>query len=458
MKKCEKRRLKLNNAGMTLIELLIAIAIMAVALVPLLYAFVNSAKYNARARELQQTTTLGHTIMENCKAYSLEEIDAQMKTDNGFLEGVLKSQVDPQGTTYYLTDVSLEKQKYDISLEFTPRGINGDSTSSYQIIDSTMMNPYLDAVFTAQGTKCDPGDLTAAECDHNAYLAAFEKISAAIEQKTKTELGDSDKVTLTTSYIENSFKDSSDPNYGSFSIKRESYIHLYDLGGDDRVRVVIRYTFLLNGGKYIYEHVDSEGDPMDYEWSYDASAKENEIEYIFYIYNNYDIHDPVNHPAQVENVYFFYYPAYQGSLSLYPFTSDYIQITNDLADGAGGREINFYLIKQKNPAYPDSSLQTLESNYALTVKGYNTSGIDPDINLYHNFDDNLGGGSTTAIDPAWFTNITTVNSDYVQTDNKILMYDVHLKIYPSGTYNKGSHTLTSGVQPVFTMEGTTLDW
>ena len=230
---------------MTLIELLIAIAIMAVALVPLLYAFVNVAKYNASARELQQTTTLGHTIMENCKAYSLKEIDTQMKTDNGFLDGVLKSQVDSQGTTYYLTNVSLENRKYDISLEFIPRGINGDSTTDFNIIDTTSMNPYLDAVFTAQGTKSHPDDLTAAECDHNAYLSAFETIAAAIEQQTKTELGDAGKVSLTTSYIESSFKDVYDPNYGSFSIERESFIHLYDLGGEDRVRVVIRYRFQL---------------------------------------------------------------------------------------------------------------------------------------------------------------------------------------------------------------------
>ncbi len=453
MKNCEKKRLKLNNAGMTLIELLVAIAIMAVALVPLLYAFVNVAKYNARARELQQTTTLGQTIMENCKAYSYDDITGQMSSGT-FLDGVTSAQTDQVGTTFYMTNVSIENQSYDVVLEFTPRGINGDTTSSFDIIDTTTMNPYLDAVFTAQGTKSHPGDLTAAECDHNAYLAAFEAISAGIETMTKTELGDAKKVTLSTSYIESSFKDIYDPNYGSFNIERETYIRLYDLGGEDRVEVVIRYTFHLNNNKYTYKYVDAAGNPKDYVWTYNEALNENELQYEFQIYNNYDIHDPVNHPAQVENVYLFYYPAYQGTLSMYPFLSDYIQISNDLT----GRDLNFYLIKQKNPAYPDSSLQTLESSYEVTVKGFRTGGGDAEINLYHNFDVNLGGGSTTALDPTWFNNITTVNDDYVQTENKILMYDVDLKIYDAGSYNMTTHVLDAAAQPVFIMEGTTLNW
>ena len=145
---------------------------------------------------------------------------------------------------------------------------------------------------------------------------------------------------------------------------------------------------------------------------------------------------------------------------MYPFTSDYIQITNDLSDGAGGREFNFYLIKQKNPAYPDSSLVTLENSYEVTVKGYKAGGGDTDTNVYHNFDENLGGGSTTALDPTWFTNITAVNDEYVDQDNtnKALMYDVKLKIYDANSYDMASHTLKVGAQPVFTMDGTTLDW
>lgn len=450
MKMCEKKKLKLNNAGMSLIELLVAIAIISVAILPLLYAFVNVAKTNARAREVQQSTTLAHTVMENCKAYSFGDIEAQMLSGT-FLEGVSSAQTDQVGTTFYMTNVPLENQFCDVALEFVPRGINGDTTSSFDIIDTKSMNPYLDAVFTAQGSKCVVDNLTAAECDHNAYLSAFENIAAAIATESGNE------VNLSTSYIESSFKDVYDLNYGSFSIERETYIRLYEVSGVERVEVVVRYRYHLNNDKYTYRHVDVDGNVTDYEWSYNEAANENVLEYTFIIYENSDTGD---HSAKVENVYLFYYPAYQGALSMYPFLSDYIQISNDLADGNApdSRQINFYLIKQKNPAYPDSSLQTLESGYEVTVKGYNTGSADPDINLYHNFAENLGGGATTALQSTWFNNITTVNDDYVNTENKVLIYDVDLKIYDAGSYNITTHTLEAGAQPVLTMEGTTLDW
>lgn len=456
MKNLKNKRVKLNNAGMSLVELLIAMAIMAVAIIPLLFAFVNMAKYNGRARELQQTTVLAQTVMENCKAYSYETIEGQILSTGTFLPGVSVTSADQVGTTFHMINVPLENQKYDVELQFTPRGINGDSTTSFDLIDTKSMNPYLDAVFTAQGSKTIVEDITAAECDHNAYLAAFEKISAAIALQTKNELGDANKVTLSTSYIENSFKDSTDPNYGSFSIKREIYIHLWPSGAVDRIDVTYRYTFLLNGGKYTYEYVDAAGDPKDYVWSY--SGTENEIEYHFSIYNNYDYEDS----AKVENVYFFYYPAYQGNLSMYPFISDYIQVSNDLKDETGNqREMNVYLIKQKNPAYTDTNLGILESNYQVSVKGWNSYGTDPKVNVYHNFDENLGDLSTTALSPGWFTNITTANTDYVDEYNvsdDTLMYDVNIKIYDAGSYNLGAHAYNAGVQPVLTMDGTALDW
>jgi len=46
----------------------------------------------------------------------------------------------------------------------------------------------------------------------------------------------------------------------------------------------------------------------------------------------------------------------------------------------------------------------------------------------------------------------------VPTDNKVLMYDITLKIFEAGAYDMDSHLLDSTAEPVLTMEGTTLDW
>ncbi len=53
----------LNNRGFSLVEILIAVAILVLCAVPLLKAFVTSAQTNARARQNLNATTLAENIM-----------------------------------------------------------------------------------------------------------------------------------------------------------------------------------------------------------------------------------------------------------------------------------------------------------------------------------------------------------------------------------------------------------
>ena len=68
---------KQSNKGFTLVEVLVAIVILSIIVVPLLSAFVVSAKTNAKARMTLRVTTLAQNIIEELKAYSLEESAAQ---------------------------------------------------------------------------------------------------------------------------------------------------------------------------------------------------------------------------------------------------------------------------------------------------------------------------------------------------------------------------------------------
>lgn len=65
---------KLNNRGISLVEILVAITILAVAAGALLHAFITSTKINMRAKEQQRVTTAAQSIMEGLKAYTLEDI------------------------------------------------------------------------------------------------------------------------------------------------------------------------------------------------------------------------------------------------------------------------------------------------------------------------------------------------------------------------------------------------
>lgn len=68
------KKLKDNNAGFTLAELLIAIAILAIILTPLTRNFVESTRINAKARKTMNATNMASNMAEGLNAYSAEEI------------------------------------------------------------------------------------------------------------------------------------------------------------------------------------------------------------------------------------------------------------------------------------------------------------------------------------------------------------------------------------------------
>jgi len=56
--------IKTNNQGVTLVELIIAVAILGIVVTPLLHAFISSARLNARARNTFEETALAENLME----------------------------------------------------------------------------------------------------------------------------------------------------------------------------------------------------------------------------------------------------------------------------------------------------------------------------------------------------------------------------------------------------------
>ena len=77
------KRGKAANAGFSLVELLIAVTILAIIVIPLLHMFVTSTRINVKSRQTLRATTVAQDIMEGLKAYNLDEVRTQFSLPDG---------------------------------------------------------------------------------------------------------------------------------------------------------------------------------------------------------------------------------------------------------------------------------------------------------------------------------------------------------------------------------------
>lgn len=90
-KKMFKKRTskKLNNKGVTLVELIIAVAILGIVVTPLLHTFVTSARINAKARKRFDETMLAENLMEEFRDATVDDMILKysgIKQPNGRVE------------------------------------------------------------------------------------------------------------------------------------------------------------------------------------------------------------------------------------------------------------------------------------------------------------------------------------------------------------------------------------
>lgn len=158
MTAAERRKLN-KNAGFSLLELLIAVVILAIIVIPLLNLFLSSNRLNIKSRQTLRATTLAQDIMEGLKAYDIEEIKTQFTPGNDFyviddnlIKGAIAEEtameVDGSGNPtpgiYYfsLRDVSMQGSKFDALVKVDARGYmegaTGPEAHDNLFNDSTM--------------------------------------------------------------------------------------------------------------------------------------------------------------------------------------------------------------------------------------------------------------------------------------------------------------------------------
>ena len=137
----------LNNRGFSLVEILIAVAILVLCAVPLLKAFVTSAQTNARARQNLNATTLAENIMEEIKAAGVEGYGVK-SGDTVTIDGVDLPVYEAEYSNY-----SFDGRAYDVKAVMTPSQetyLDGTDEKAYNaqgIPEISVMDDSRDAVY-----------------------------------------------------------------------------------------------------------------------------------------------------------------------------------------------------------------------------------------------------------------------------------------------------------------------
>lgn len=463
---------RLNNGGMTLVEVIVAMTIFAVVTVPVLHALTTSAYYNQKARKRQNVTALAESVMENFKGYSLDTLENEVFTG---VAGARKLGLDiandsdisytyayptkrDSAITFQIQNVKSEKAFYNIE-------INAEPSVREDVFEIDNVSTDKDAIFEYDTSY-----------DHNTYdrvKSNFLSKAAAIDGML---LGDDKRDDNGDLYTVSSL------DKDNLKIQKREFLYKIVQEGEDYVvKVSAAYIYQLQKHKCYEQYTtpstppaspppadDEEGTvptepdpsaPVDGDW---VEADEDQWfqSYVHYMdlidpsgaHDGYDIisgiamHDiPIydsTHDARDDDIIetmsekevyrgrnlkrllIYFYPGYKGTEGYDSNYRDVIKIENMTS-----RQLDCYLIKQRTPGLSEAKLTLNEQAYKPVVECKGTK-----MRLFHNLDENLGRSTGTAghrINETSFESVDNYTAADEFKKRKVMTYKLTLTVKDS---------------------------
>lgn len=297
---------KLNrDAGFSLLELLIAVVILAIIVIPLLNLFLSSNRINIKSRQTLRATTAAQDIMEGLKAYDIEEVREQFKDpasgfyviDSRLIKGGVREDTPGAGNpsdglyVFSMKELNLQGSKFDAKITVDGRGYMdpdlfpcaGSSPTASHTYDPaffsgekcTVCGAYQNAAFKHDGTFNDAALADARSIDkNNGTFVETTKIRRAVldsvfkDTNMKAAIKNSLKASgVADADLEEAYKDlwkqgtPLSPNYVCYKnaraffdqVSREIYVFLtpsseVDENGDNKVDMKVTQVYIFEYG------------------------------------------------------------------------------------------------------------------------------------------------------------------------------------------------------------------
>lgn len=481
MQRNRKHHKSLNNSGMSLVEVIIAIMILSVVVVPTLHVITQAMTYNAKARLRQSVTVSAESIMEVFKGYDMESLLKAFDADavDGIVTEGGSFEYTPGATKMDPTTFKIKKVKTETASNI--KLINVEVTATPIVKEDNIMeianaNKEYDAIF--RGNK---------ELDKEAHDKAIDDFKANHMADFLIELNDKDERKRTL--------DEFDVDFAYLKLKeKQTEYTVSGSGSEMHAYVSVKYVYGMMDYPYYTRKVPvtpvpGEPDPPEEEESEEISSDETEFEDEFL--GDFEIKEenklnfpdtdveliiPVSDyisgcslvdattgkyefakvtvspdPTKVKNrLFIYYFPKYNKEIA-YEDALGTMRYVDNIEDASGNSTgiketikinsdmpIDCYLIKQKPYAadMTDTKLKISEGGYSALAK---VSG-DSNITLYHNMATNIGNGEpvgnpveAASFDSKAYDYVTGAGADDIGKKNlrknKILVYKLEMKIY-----------------------------
>lgn len=357
MKQKEKGQQLNKNAGFSLLELLIAVTILAIITIPMLHMFVTSARINGKSRITLRATVLAQDVVEGLKAYHIDEIQDQFNKvedfellnasiiagDCEFREDTSRETDDkgnPKPGIYYfiLKNAKLENSKFDVL-------ISVDATGYVEGTTPTKHNSFLNTSDVAKVASMNKSTDASFEQSQLQDEAALEKAVLALsipgDDITYKTAGLTCDRTITVCFLDGGTVTGED---GSILNKTNAF-------------VTYNYKFTYGGKDYIYippamEVTDGKGNSGLPCGSFTGN-----------------------------NFYFFYYPLYDAKKDELIFDATGVNRTEE-------NPLKLYIAKQTDSSMTDVKLNQAETSYKPVINVCNTTGSNT-FQIYTNLGRNL---------------------------------------------------------------------
>lgn len=461
---------KLNNRGMSLVEVIIAITILGIVAVPVLHSLTTAMVYNQKARIRQEMTLTAESIMETFKGYDLDELKTRFTSGGAGIEGVKYQNVTPgtSGFRYETTPVSVGTENAD-KYTFYIKDMEADNGQLYDVTITAMPNSVekvmepknaettRDAIF--QGNrKWDKNAVKEVKSDFANYKTGLE---GAFEANAVVKINDT--VTAVQGNMDKLYNES------AASVYVGNYLHLHDrtltfeitIDGDDyKVTPKMVYRYYLKDYPY-YVRGEEESRSDEYPGTEDSGGSSGNVEESIGTSKNLDrfpvdgsfleyevdltASDPTGGPsysdgyiyknkkeAGLNRLVIYYYPQYNLEAG-----NDKIVVDNQ----AGIKDFQCYVLKQRAADINDSQTKIKENSYKADVEIRNSA---EGFEVFHNFDDNIADGSSTTPPHLWgtyanaysYTKLVsgTTTPELVDKfeESEVLSYKIELKVEQGG--------------------------